>query len=96
MKTLRLPDLNKVQITGRLTRNPELRKTSTGKPVVALNIAYNHRFKDREGIWKDDANFFRVTAWGRLGELRNEYLSKGSAVMIEGRLTTETWENKEG
>ncbi len=96
MRNLKLPDLNKVHIAGRLTRNPEVRKTTTGKQVADIGIAYNHNFKDREGNWRDDANFFKVTAWGRLGELCGEHLTKGSAVMIEGRLAEDSWENEDG
>ena len=96
MRNLRLPDLNKVHIAGRLTRDPEVRKTTRGKQVADIGLAYNHNFKDREGNYRDDVNFFKVTAWGRLGELCGDHLSKGSAVMIEGRLTEDSWENENG
>jgi single-strand DNA-binding protein len=85
-------ELNKVLLVGRLTADPELRYTQTGTAVASLRVATDHRIdKDRK-----ETLFIGVTAWGKLGELTNEYFRKGSAIYIEGRLRLETWEDRNG
>ena len=86
-------DLNRVQIIGRLTSNPESRTTASGKQVVILNIATNRKFRD-SGL--ELTEFHKATVWGRLGEICTAYLKKGNKLWIEGRLHNTSWESKTG
>ena len=74
---------------GRLTRDPEMRTTPTGKTVTSFSLAV-----DRQGS-DDTADFFDITAWEKLGELVNQYLSKGRRCLVQGRLRQESWDDKE-
>ena len=85
---------NRVILVGNLTRDPELRYIPSGTAVTDIGLAVNDRIK-RNGEWVDEATFVDVTLWGRTAEVANEYLSKGSPVLIEGRLKLDSWE-KEG
>lgn len=81
--------INQVILMGRLTRDPEMRTTSTGKSIASFSLAV-----DRGG--QDDAtDFFEITAWEKLGELVNQYLSKGRRCLIQGRLRQDSWDDKE-
>ena len=86
-----MASFNRVILVGNLTRDPELRYISTGTAVTDLGLAVNDRVKRNEQ-WVDEVNFFDITLWGRTAEVANEYLSKGSSVLIEGRLKYDTWE----
>lgn len=81
--------INQVILMGRLTRDPEQRTTPTGKTIVGFGIAV-----DRLGA-EDTADFFNVSAWEKLGELVMQYLSKGSRVLVQGRLRQDSWDDKE-
>lgn len=81
--------INQVILMGRLTRDPEMRTTPTGKTVTSFSLAV-----DRQGS-DDTADFFDVTAWEKLGELVNQYLSKGRRCLVQGRLRQESWDDKE-
>jgi single-strand DNA-binding protein len=83
-------NLNRVVITGNLTRDPELRSTTSGTPVCALRIASNTRRKTK-GEWTDKANYFSVTVWGAQGENCHRFLAKGRPVAIDGRLEWREW-----
>jgi single-strand DNA-binding protein len=85
--------MNLVVLVGNLTQDPEVRYASNGNPIANLNIAVNKTFK-REG--EPDADFFRVTVFGKQAELVEKYLSKGRKVGIEGRIQNDNYENKEG
>ncbi|MDY0166226.1 MAG: single-stranded DNA-binding protein [Thermoguttaceae bacterium] len=87
---------NRVILVGNLTRDPELRYISSGTPVADIGLAVNDRRKNANGEWVDEAQFIDVTLWSRLAEIASEYLSKGSSVLIEGRLKYDTWESREG
>ncbi len=90
-------NINRVIITGNLTRDPELRSLPSGMSVCSLRIASNTRRKDgQSGEWVDKANYFDVTIWGRQGENAAQYLSKGRPVAIDGRLEWREWQDKEG
>ena len=81
--------INQVILMGRLTRDPEVRTTTTGKTIASFSLAV-----DRGG--QDDAtDFFEVTAWEKLGELVNQYLSKGRRCLVQGRLRQDSWDDKE-
>ena len=89
-------NINRVVMTGNLTRDPELRSTSGGTSVCSLRIACNTRRKDASGEWVDKPNYFDVTVWGAQGENCAQYLQKGRPVAIDGRLEWREWETQEG
>jgi single-strand DNA-binding protein len=89
-------NINRVVITGNLTRDPELRSTPGGTSVCSLRVAVNSRRKDESGNWVDKPNYFDVTVWGAQGENCAQYLAKGRPVAIDGRLNWREWEAKEG
>ena len=84
-------NLNKIFLIGNLTQDPEMRSTQTGQSITTLNMATNRAWTDKGGQKQTAAEFHRVVAWGRLGEIANQYLKKGSLVMIEGRIQTRSW-----
>ncbi len=86
-----MASFNRVIVMGNLTRDPELRYTAGRKAVSDVGLAINDRIK-KEGEWVEETTFVDVTLWGRTAEVANEYLAKGSPVLIEGRLKLETWE----
>ncbi len=90
-------NINRVVLTGNLTRDPELRSLSSGTSVCSLRIASNTRRKDQStGEWMDKPNYFDVTVWGAQGENCARYLAKGRPVAIDGRLEWREWTDKEG
>jgi single-strand DNA-binding protein len=89
-------NINRVVLTGNLTRDPELRTTPSGTSVCSLRIASNTRRKDGSGNWVEKPNFFDVTVWGAQGENCANYLSKGRPIALDGRLEWREWEDKEG
>ena len=88
-----MPALNKVQVIGRLGRDPESRFTPTGKKVAHFSVAVSNHWKTSEGEAKESTEWVNVEAWERLGAVCQEYLKKGSLVYIEGRLKTDRYEN---
>ena len=84
-----MANLNRVQIIGRLGRDPETRFTTTGRQVTSFSVAVSRRWRNPEGETQERTDWFNVEAWGRLGEICQEYLSKGRLVFIEGRLQTD-------
>jgi single-strand DNA-binding protein len=90
-------NINRVVITGNLTRDPELRSTPGGTAVCKLRVAVNSRRKDgQSGEWVDKPNYFDVTVWGAQGENCSTYLSKGRPVAVDGRLDWREWEAQDG
>ena len=85
--------LNRITLVGRLTRDPELRTTSTGKDVVEFSIAVNKRIKPQEGA---DADFFRVKAWGQTAKYVADYIGRGRLVAVDGRLESRKYTDKDG
>lgn len=96
MSNTRLPHLNRVLIVGNLTKDPELRYTSTGVPVANFRIASNKKYKDNLGESKEDVCFIGVVAWQKLAESCSKFLKKGSAVLVEGELRSRFKENDDG
>src|SRR6478735_3713378 len=88
--------LNKAMIIGNLGRDPEMRYTPSGQAVTQFTVAVNRNFKDHEGNWQEETEWFRVVAWGPLAERTAEYLRKGRKVFVEGRLQTRQWEGQDG
>lgn len=89
-------NLNKVFLIGRLTRDPELRTTPGGQPVASFGVATNRVWNDKNGVRQEDVQFHNIVVWGRQAEITNQFLTKGSMVLIEGRLQTRAWQSKEG
>ena len=83
---------NRVVLVGNLTRDPELRYISSGTAVTEIGLAVNDRRKNQSGEWVDETQFIDITLWARTAEVASEYLSKGSSVLIEGRLKLDRWE----
>ena len=96
MADTKLPSLNKVIIVGNLVRDPELRYASGGVPVVNFKIASNKKYKDSLGMYKEDVCYVGVVAWQNLAQSCSEYLRKGSAVLVEGKLRSRIKENEDG
>ncbi|HZI91427.1 MAG TPA: single-stranded DNA-binding protein [Thermoleophilaceae bacterium] len=89
-------NINRVILTGNLTRDPELSSLPSGTSVCSLRVACNSRRKDASGEWVEQPNYFDVTVWGAQGENCAQYLSKGRPVAIDGRLRWREWEAKDG
>ncbi len=88
--------LNKVLLLGNLGRDPEVRYTASGKAVATFTLATSSKWRDQDGNDQERTEWHRVVAWGRLGEVCGEYLSKGKQVFIEGRIQTRDWEDQDG
>ena len=90
-------NLNKVYLIGRLASDPEFRTTPTGQEVATLRMATNRVWNDRASGQKNKSTeFHTIVVWGRLAQIANQYLNKGSLAMIEGRLQTRSWEGQDG
>src|SRR5687768_11693081 len=89
-----MPSLNRVQLIGHLGKDPESKFTPTGKKVTHFSIAISNRWKSKEGEAKESTEWVNIEAWGRLGEICQEYLKKGSLIYLEGRLKTDKYEDK--
>ena len=89
-------NVNTVILAGHLTRDPELRPLAGDKVVVQFSLAINRRYKGADGEVKEDSTFVDCEAWGRTAELIGQYLAKGSAAYVEGRLKLDSWQDKEG
>lgn len=89
-------NFNTVFLVGNLTQDPQLRYTPQGTPVTTLRIAVNTPFKDRMGEMKKDTCFINVVVWNQMAEVCNQYLQKGRAVFVDGRLQSRSWQDSEG
>jgi single-strand DNA-binding protein len=89
-------DFNQAIVMGNLTRDPELRTTPSGQSVTTFAVATNRSWNDPSGERKDAVEYHDVVAWGKLGELAANYLSKGRKVLVVGRLQTRQWEGQDG
>jgi single-strand DNA-binding protein len=88
--------LNKVLIIGRLSRDPEMRYTPSGRPVTTFSVGTNRSWTTAEGEKRTEIEWFNVVAWSNLAEICKQYLTKDRLVYIEGRLQTRHWEDSEG
>ncbi len=93
---IKMPSLNQVFITGRLTADPTLRYTQSGVPVLNARVASNSYYRGADGEWKQETTFFGLVAWQGLAERCFEELRKGSAVMVSGRLESSEWTTTDG
>jgi single-strand DNA-binding protein len=87
---------NKAIIVGRVSQAPDLRSTSSGQPVATMGVATNRVWVDREGKKHEEAQFHTVVIWGKLAETSAAFLTKGTTVLVEGRIETRSWEDKDG
>ena len=87
-----MASFNRVILLGNVTRDPELRYISSGTAVTDVGLAVNDRRKNASGEWVEETTFVDVTLWGRTAEVAGEYVTKGSPLLIEGRLKLDTWE----
>lgn len=88
-------NLNKAQIIGRLTADPQLKKTPSGQVVTSFSVATNRSYTDKSGKKIENVDFHNLVLWGKLAEIATTYLTKGSLAYFEGRLTTRSWEDKQ-
>lgn len=88
--------VNKVILIGNLGQEPELRYTGSGTAVCNMSLATNETYTNRDGEEVQNTEWHRIVAWGRLGEICNEYLDKGSQVYFEGKLQTRSWNDDDG
>lgn len=89
-------DLNRVTIIGRLTRDPEVRTTPTGKSVASVSVATGRQWKDQVGQVQKESEFHNVVFWGKLADLAGQYLRKASRLYVEGRIKTRDWIGQDG
>lgn len=88
--------LNRAQIIGNLTRDPELRYTPNGQTVTSFGVATNRRWTSKTGEQQEQTEFHDVVAWGKLAEIANQIFHKGNKAYVEGRLQTRSWESQDG
>ena len=88
--------MNKIIVIGHLGRDPEMRYTPNGQSVTSFSVASSRRYTNSEGEQKEETEWFNVSAWGRLADLCNQYLSKGRQVYVEGRFSSRSYEGRDG
>jgi single-strand DNA-binding protein len=91
-----MPGLNRIQLIGRLGRDPESRTTTGNRSVATFSLAVDRRWKTDGGESKEATDWFTVDAWGRLGEICQKYLSKGRLIFVDGRVQTDRWQDDKG
>lgn len=96
MSDLKLPDLNRVLLSGRLTHEPDRRYAADGTPVTRFNLAFHRRYQDSQGAWAEHTGFVTVMTYRRLAEVCGQHLHKGSPVVVEGRLQMREWNAPQG
>jgi len=93
---LKLPEVNRVLLSGRLTRDPDGRFAGDGTPVTQLDLAFHRRYRNREGAASEQTGYVTVLTYQRLAEVCSQYLKRGSAVLVEGRLQMREWVTPQG
>lgn len=88
--------LNRAQIIGNVTRDPEVRQTTGGQQVASFAVATNYSYTDKMGQKQDKAEFHNIVAWGKLADICGQYMQKGRKVYVEGRIQTRDWEGEDG
>ena len=96
MSELKLPEINRVLLSGRLTRDPDRRYASDGTAVTSFGLAFHRRYRGRDGSPAEQTGFVTVMTYQRLAEVCGQYLKKGSAVLVEGRLQMREWATPAG
>lgn len=93
----KLLEINKVMLVGRLTRDPEVKVLESGQTVANIGLAVNRSYKKKDATeYSQEVAYVRCTLWGKQAELAEKYLKKGSPVYVEGRLVSDSWEDKDG
>jgi single-strand DNA-binding protein len=93
---LKLPEVNRVLLSGRLTRDPDKRVAADGTRVTILSLAFHRHFRGREGRVDEQVGYVTALTYQRLAEVCGQYLKKGSAVLVEGRLQMREWKSPQG
>ena len=88
--------LSRITVIGNVGQDPEMRYTPNGNAVTEFSVAVNRRSRNRDGEFQDETNWYRISAWGRLGETVNQYVTKGSPVCVEGRFWVRRWTAQDG
>ena len=88
--------MNKIIVIGNLGRDPEMRYTPNGQAVTSFSVASNRKYTTSTGERREETEWFNVSAWGKLGETCNQWLTKGSQVYVEGRLSSRSYEGRDG
>jgi single-strand DNA-binding protein len=96
MSELRLPEVNRVVLAGRLTRDPDKRYASDGTAITRLELAFHRRYRSREGTWTEQTGYVTVVCYQRLAETCAQFLHTGSPVLVEGRLEMREWKSSRG
>lgn len=96
MACLKMPEVNNVLIAGNLTKDPVVRKTTNGIPVINFCLASNRKYRDANNQWAEDVCYVGVVAWSKLAESCMDKLRKGSAVLVDGELQSRTWHTEDG
>jgi single-strand DNA-binding protein len=96
MSELKLPEINRVLLSGRLTRDPDRRYAADGTAVTSFGLAFHRRYRGRDGSPAEQTGFVTVMTYQRLAEVCGQYLKKGSAVLVEGRLQMREWTTSKG
>jgi single-strand DNA-binding protein len=91
MSELKLPEINRVMLSGRLTRDPEKRYASDGTEITRFSLAFHRRFRSSAGQWSEHTGYVTVMCYQRLAEVCAKYLRSGSPVVVEGRLQMREW-----
>ncbi len=89
-------NLNKIQLIGRVTKDPEAKTTQGGTLVVKLGVATNYSYKEKSGMKNETTQFHNCVAWGNLADIINKYIQKGQEIYICGRMEYRQWEDKQG
>lgn len=87
--------LNKVMLIGNLGRDPEVRSTPSGQNVASFSLATNRKWKDRDGNRQEQTEWHNIVCWGRQAEIAGQYLTKGKQIYVEGRIQTQSWDDKQ-
>lgn len=96
MADLKMPEINSVVIAGNLTKDPTIRQTMNGTPVVNFSIASNRKYRDANSQWQEEVCYVGVVAWNKLAESCNNRLKKGSAVLVDGELQSHVFKSDDG
>jgi single-strand DNA-binding protein len=91
-----MPSMNRVFVAGNLTRDPTLRQTTGGQAVAEIGLAITDAYTNKAGEKVETTCFLEIVAWGRQAETCNQYLAKGSTILVEGRLELDSWQTEQG
>lgn len=91
-----MASVNKIILIGNVGKDPEMRFTPSGKPVTNFSLAINRKYNGSDGELRDETTWFTITAWDKLAETVNQYVSKGQQVYVEGSIKLEEWEGQDG